>query len=173
MYIRAWERERDYVVVVVVDGVLWQRLKSHGAVVALLSPHIQVGWREYKEGKRKKIWRKKQTCWWFRWLTAPYIVWSIRRQRSKAHTHISLENWKKKEETIGLAVFSFLTFLNSNFKYLAPYGFVLCVFIFFGDGPTDWRLIWKMSTFSSAYVANAIQHYVSIWKWGMEHFICL
>ena len=79
------------------------------------------------------------------------------------HTHI-FGKLKKKEETIGLAVFSFLTFLNSNFKYLAPYGFVLSVFIFFGDGPTDWRLILKMSTFSSAYVANAIQHYVSIWK---------
>ena len=56
------------------------------------------------------------------------------------HTHI-FGKLKKKEETIGLAVFSFLTFLNSNFKYLAPYGFVLSVFIFFGDGPTDWRLI--------------------------------
>jgi hypothetical protein len=60
------------------------------------------------------------------------------------HTYKYLWKIEKKEETIGLALLVFLTFLNSNFKHLAPYGFVgICIVCvhFFGDGPTDFRLI--------------------------------
>jgi hypothetical protein len=49
------------------------------------------------------------------------------------HTHTYLWEIEKKRRNNRPRPFSFfLTFLNSNFKYLAPYGFVLCVFIFSG-----------------------------------------